>query len=54
MAKNVFINPRGALESGANVGTAFAFRSPKAALSSPLDFNNFYHTRKGPYFGKFV
>ena len=54
MAKNVLINRGGALENGANVGTDFAFRSPKAALSSPLDFNDFYHTRKRLYLGKFV
>ena len=33
IAKNVLKNPGRALEVGANVGTAFATRSPKAALS---------------------
>ena len=32
MAKNVLRNPGRALEIGANVGTAFATGSPKAAL----------------------
>ena len=34
MAKNVLKNPGPALEIGANVGSAFATRSPTAALSS--------------------
>ena len=53
MAKNVLKNPRRALESGANVGSAFATRSPKAALTSLPEVINF-HTSKGLYLGKFV
>ena len=34
MAKNVLKNPGRALEIGANVGSAFASRNPKAALTS--------------------
>ena len=34
MAKNVLKSPERALETGANVGSAFASRSPKAAFSS--------------------
>ena len=40
-------NPRRALEIGANVGTAFASRSSKAALSSIFEMINLYHTGKG-------
>ena len=54
MAENVLKNPGRALEIGANVGTAFASRSPKAALSSLPEVINFYHTGKGPCLGKFV
>ena len=54
MAKNVLKNPGRALEIGANVGSAFASRSPKAALSSLPQVINFYHTGKGLYLGKFV
>ena len=54
MAKNVIKNPGRALEIGANIGTAFETRSPKAALSSLPEVINFYHTSKGLYLGKFV
>ena len=54
MAKNLLKNPGRALEIGANVGSAFATRSPKAALSSLPELINFYHTDKGLYLGKFV
>ena len=54
MAKNVSKNPGRALEVGAKVGTAFAYRSPEGALSSlPKDIS-FYHTGKGLYQGTFV
>ena len=46
MAENVLKIPRKALEIGANVGNAFASRSPKADLSSLLKVINFYHTGK--------
>ena len=54
MAKNVLKNPGRALEIGANVGSAFASRNPKAALTSMPEVINFYHTGKGLYLGKFV
>ena len=54
MAKNVLKNPGRALEIGANVGSAFASRNPKAALTSLPEVINFYHTGKGLYLGKFV
>ena len=54
LAKNVFKNPRGALEVGANVGCAFASRSPKTALSSSPEIITFYHTGNGLCFGKNV
>ena len=54
MAKNVLENPGRAPERGANVGTAFASRSPKAALSSLPEVVNFYHTGRGLFLGKFV
>ena len=54
MAKNILENPGKALEIVANVGTAFASRSPKAALSSLPVMINLYRTSKGFYLGKFV
>ena len=54
MAKNVLKNPGKALEIGANVGTAFASRNPKAALSSLPEVINFYHTGKGLYLPRFT
>ena len=54
MAKNVLKNPGRPLEIGANVGSAFASRNPKAALTSLPEVINFYHTGKGLYLGKFV
>ena len=53
MAKNVLKNPGRALEIGANVGTAFASRNPKAALTSLPEVINFYHTGKGLYLPRF-
>ena len=44
MAKNVLNFYGRTLEIGANVGSAFATRSPKAALSSLPEFKSFYHT----------
>ena len=41
LPKNVWENPGQTLEIGAKVGTAFASRSPKAALSSILEVINF-------------
>ena len=54
MAKNVLKNPRRALEIGANVGTAFASRNPKAASTSLPEVINFYHTGKGLYLPRFT
>ena len=54
MAKNVLKNPGIALEIGANVGTAFASRNPKAALTSLPEVINFYHTGKGLYLPRFT
>ena len=46
MAKNVLKNPGRALEIGANVGTAFASRNPKAALTSLPEVIIFLSYRK--------
>ena len=54
MAKTILKNPGRVLEIGANVGTAFASRSPKAALTSLSEVRNFYHTGKGLYLPPFV
>ena len=48
MAKIVLKYPGQVLEIGANVVSAFASRSPKAALSSLPEVKKFYHTGKGP------
>ena len=47
-------NPARFLEIGANVATAAASGSPKAALSTLPEMIIFYHTGKGLYLGKFV
>ena len=49
MAKNVLKDPRRALEIGANVGSAFVSRSPKAALTSLPEVINSHHRGKGLY-----
>ena len=54
MLKSVLKSTGNALEIGANVATAFASRSPKAALSSLPEVINFYHTGSGLYLKKFV
>ena len=54
LATNVLKNPGRALEIGANLATAVATKSPKAALSTLPEVINFYHTGKGLYLGKFV
>ena len=54
MPKNILKNPGRALEIGANVGSAFASRSPNAALSSSPEVLKFNHTGKGLYLGKVV
>ena len=41
VGKNVLKNPGGALEIGVNVGSAFASRSPKAALSTLAEVMKF-------------
>ena len=45
--KNVSKNAGRAWESGENVDTAFASRTPKAALSSLPEVLNFYQKGKG-------
>ena len=54
LATNVLKNPSRALEIEANIASAAATKSPKAALSTLPEVINFYHTGKGLYFGKFV
>ena len=54
LAKNVLSNPGRALDSTAQIATAAATKSPKAALSTLPEVINFYHTGKGLYLGKFV
>ena len=54
LATIVLKNPGRALEIGANIATAAATKSPKAALSTLPEVINFYHTGKGLYLGKFV
>ena len=53
MAEKVLKSPGRALETDANVGSAFAPPSRKAALSSILEVINFYHTVIGLYLEKF-
>ena len=53
-ATNAPKNPARFLEIGANVATAAASSNPKAAISTLPKVNNFYHTGKGFYLGKFV
>ena len=54
MARNVFKSPGRALEIGANVGSAFASRSPKTALSSLPEVYNFQHTGNRLYLEVFL
>ena len=54
LAKNVLSNPGRALDLTAEIATAAATKSPKAALSKLPEVINFYHTGKGLYLGKFV
>ena len=54
LATNALKKPARLLEIGANVATAAATKSPKAALSTLPKVINFYHTGKGLYLGKLV
>ena len=54
LARNALKNPSRCLEIGANVAAATASRNPKAAFSAIPELNNFYHTGKGLYLGKFA
>ena len=54
LATNELKNPSRFLKVGANVATASVSKNPKAALSALPEVNNFYHTGKGLYLGKFV
>ena len=53
-AKNVVENPTWALDVTANITTAAASRNPKNVMWTLPELNNFYHTGKGLYVGKFV
>ena len=53
LATNALKNPARFLEIGANVATAAASRTPKAALSTLPGVINFYHTGKGLYLPRF-
>ena len=54
LAKNALKNPSRFLGVGANIATATATKSPKAALSTLPEVINFYHTGKGVYLGEIV
>ena len=54
MAENVLKKPERTFELGANVGTAFASQSPKAASSTFPEVINFFYTGKGLHLGKLV
>ena len=54
MAENPLKNALRFLDLTANVATAAASGSPKAALSTILEVIIFYHTGKRLYLGKFV
>ena len=53
LATNALKNPARFLEKGANVATAAATKSPKAALSTLPEVINFYHTGRGLYLPRF-
>ena len=54
LAKNALKNSSRFLEIGANIATAAATKSPKAALSTLPEVINFYHTGKGLYLPRFI
>ena len=54
LAKNALKNPSRFLEIGANIATAAATKSPKAALTTLPEVIKFYHKGKGLYLGKFI
>ena len=54
LATDVLENPGRALEFTSHLATAAATKSHKVALSSLPEVNNFYHTGRGLYLGKFV
>ena len=54
LAKNLLKSPGRALENGANVSTAFASQSLKAASSSLPEVIKLYLTGKELYLGKYV
>ena len=54
LAKNALKNPSRFLEIGANIATAAATKSPKAALTTLPEVIKFYHEGKGLYLGKFI
>ena len=52
--KNVLKNPGRSLETGANIATTGASRTPKKVLSTLPEVIKFCHTGKGLYLGKIV
>ena len=54
LATNVLKNRGRALEITSNLATAAATESPEPAFSTLPEVNNFYHTGKSLYWGKFV
>ena len=54
LAKNALKNPSRFLEIGANIATAAATKSPKAALSTLPEVIKFYHEGRGLCLGKYI
>ena len=54
LAKSSSKNPSRFLEIGANIATAAATKSLKAALTTLPEVIKFYHEGKGLYLGKFI
>ena len=54
LAKNALKNPSRFLEISADIATAAATKSPKAALSTLPEVIKFYHEGRGLYLGKFI
>ena len=54
VAKNALKYPSRFLEIAADIATAAATKSPKAALSTLPEVIKFYHEGRGLYLGKFI
>ena len=54
LAKNALKNPSRFLEFGADIATAAATKSPKAAISTSPEVIKFHHEGRGLYLGKFI